>query len=409
MLNQGQILERKYEVIKILGQGGMGTVYLCRNNRLGNLWAVKEVNSELKNKVDFLTEPNILKKLNHTGIVRIVDIFYEDDNLYIVEDYIEGRNLKEYIDINGPLSSELVVDISLQLCGILDYLHSFKPPIVYRDLKPSNVMLTSDNKVVLIDFGIARVYKENQKGDTVILGSRGYMAPEQFMNNQSNVKTDIYSLGATMFFMLTGKSISVPIDPMSQKSYPEHTAKGLVEIIKRSLAARPENRYSSVKAIISEFNNLVDNKQYTKTILGHSNRSCTKSVKTVVIKNKKYNKRFKLIMIAALVCIIILSVFLAALLKKQSNEKKVGIPDAPKTSVKTEPKEELKKVEPKLEEEQNNQEQNVNDQPKKQLEKNVEEIKKAEEVKKAEEKQNKLQKKAKKKPKVKHKYENGKD
>lgn len=404
MLKQGQMLEKKYEVIKILGRGGMGTVYLCRNISLGNLWAIKEVNSELKNKVDFLAEPNMLKKLNHIGIVRVIDIFYENDNLYIVEDYIEGRNLKEYVDINGPLSSKLVVDISLQLCSILDYLHSFKPPIVYRDLKPSNIMITPNNKVVLIDFGIARVYKENQKGDTVVLGSRGYMAPEQFMNNQSNVKTDIYSLGATMFFMVTAKDVSLLINPMSEKNYPIHTAKWLVEIIQKTLAVKPEDRYSNVNTMISEFRDIADDKEYTKTILMKFNRRRTKNVKTIVGKKKKRNNRFKLVMIAIFVCITILSVFLAVLMNnKQSKEKTVQAPIAPKTSVKTEPKQELNKAEPQLEERQKSKEQSPNRQLNNQVENNIGQLKKTEE------KQNKKQRKAKKKQKVKYDYVNNKN
>lgn len=404
MLKQGQMLEKKYEVIKILGRGGMGTVYLCRNISLGNLWAIKEVNSELKNKVDFLAEPNMLKKLNHIGIVRVIDIFYENDNLYIVEDYIEGRNLKEHVDINGPLSSKLVVDISLQLCSILDYLHSFNPPIVYRDLKPSNIMITPNNKVVLIDFGIARVYKENQEGDTVVLGSRGYMAPEQFMNNQSNVKTDIYSLGATMFFMVTAKAVSLLINPMSEKNYPIHTPKWLVEIIQKALAAKPEDRYSNINTMISEFRAIADDKECTKTILMKFNRRRTKNVKTIVRKKKKRNNTFKLVMIAIFVCIAILSAFLAVLMNnKQSKEKTVQAPITPKTSVKTEPKQELNKAEPQLEEGQKSKEQSPNSQLNNQVENNIGQLKKTEE------KQNKKQRKAKKKQKVKYDYVNNKN
>jgi len=118
MLNPGQILDKKYEIIKVLGRGGMGTVYLCKNNRLGNFWAVKEVNGQWKDKIDFLAEPNILKNLSHVGIIRIIDIFYENDNLYIVEDYINGKTLKEYVEISGPLLAEVIVDISQQLCSI---------------------------------------------------------------------------------------------------------------------------------------------------------------------------------------------------------------------------------------------------------------------------------------------------
>ncbi|HBP65544.1 MAG TPA: hypothetical protein DD730_15100 [Desulfosporosinus sp.] len=268
MLIPGQILDSKYEVLKVLGQGGMGTVYLCKNNRLGNLWAVKEVNSKWKNQIDFLAEPNMLKNLSHVGIVRIIDIFYEDDNLYMVEDYIEGKTLKEHVKAKGRLSSDMVEDIALQLCSILEYLHSFNPPIVYRDLKPANIMIKPNNKVVLIDFGIARIYKESQEGDTMILGSKGYIAPEQLVNIQSNTQTDIYSLGATMFFMLSGKSISLPSELLDEGNYPEGATKGLVRVIQKASALEPETRYGDVKLIQSDLNAIIADGE--KTVLRNS-------------------------------------------------------------------------------------------------------------------------------------------
>ncbi|MFT5873192.1 MAG: serine/threonine protein kinase [Clostridium sp.] len=311
MLNIGQILDKKYEIIKVLGQGGMGTVYLCKNTRLGNFWAVKEVNDQWKSKIDFLAEPNILKNLSHIGIIRIIDIFHEEDNLYIVEDYIEGKTLKEHLDANGPLTTEIVADISLQLCSILSYLHSFNPPIVYRDLKPSNIMIKTNNKVVLIDFGIARTCKENQQGDTMILGSMGYIAPEQLASTQSNAQTDIYSLGVTMFFMLTGKSISMPIEFMTQENYPEHVNKRLIKVIQKASSIEPGSRYSDVKLMITELNAIMTDGEYEKTMFMNSQESVTENSKTLSLDDKKTSKRTKLIIIPVIACIIALVIALA--------------------------------------------------------------------------------------------------
>ena len=347
MLNSGQILDNKYEIIRILGKGGMGTVYLCKNIRLDTLWAVKEVNSQSENKIDFLAEPNILKNLSHIGIIRIIDIFYEDDNLYIVEDYIEGKTLKEQVAANGVMSSELVVEISLQLCSILDYLHSFNPPIVYRDLKPSNIMIKPNNKVVLIDFGIARTYKEDQESDTMILGSKGYIAPEQLVNIQSNAQTDIYSLGATMFFMLTGKSISLPTELMFDESYPENADKGLVKVIQKASAIEPENRYSDVNLIIPALNAIIVDGKYNRTMFMNSLEPAAEVTKTVLVENIKPRRRTKLIIIAVLACIIALVILLALLMGKIASDKKASeSPSAPKTAEKTEvqpPKEVVEK------------------------------------------------------------------
>ena len=134
MLNSGDVLENKYEIIRILGKGGMGTVYLCENTILGNLWAIKEVVQGKKN-IDILTEANILKNLSHPGIRKIVDIFYENSNLYMVQDYVEGQTLKEYVKINGRMQTEKICQITCDLCDIIGYLHNQDPAIIYRDIK----------------------------------------------------------------------------------------------------------------------------------------------------------------------------------------------------------------------------------------------------------------------------------
>jgi serine/threonine protein kinase len=406
MLNPGRILDGKYEIIKVLGRGGMGTVYLCKNNRLGNLWAVKEVNCQRKNQVDFLTEPNILKNLSHIGIVRIIDVFYEDDNLYIVEDYVEGKTLKEHVDANGPLSSELMRDISLQLCSILDYLHSFKPPIIYRDLKPLNIMITPHNKVVLIDFGIARTYKESQESDTMIVGSRGYISPEQLVKSQSNAQTDIYSLGATMFFMLTGKSISLPTELMFEENYPEHTPRILVKVIQKASAIEPKNRYRDVKLLMSELSAITTDEDYNKTMLMsslgyspnaiaaegeydktmliNSNKPSARAAKAVPVQNKKPRRKTKSIVVAVLACIIAFTGLLSVLGNNKAPEKEVfESPAAPVTYEKTEPKEELEKVDEKYDEkyweEWEEQQEKYREELKELEEKQMEQLKNAEE------------------------------
>ncbi len=341
MLNQGKLLDGKYEIIKVLGQGGMGTVYLCKNSRLGNLWAVKEVNNQHANQIDLLAEPNILKNLSHIGIIRIIDIFHEDDNLYIVEDYVEGMTLKEYVDLNGPMSSELVEDISLQLCSILDYLHSFNPPIVYRDLKPSNIMVKPFNKVVLIDFGTARTYKENQEGDTMILGSMGYIAPEQLVNAQSNAQTDLYSLGATMFFMLTGKSRSLPAEVMFDANYPENASKNLIRIIQKASAVDPASRYSDVKRMMSELGSKISVEEYDKTMMMNSHEAFDEPSKTVLLENKKSDKKSRLMPLPLLASLIVFAIFLASIIGNTASDAKAASEPtvSPKAAEKVEPKE----------------------------------------------------------------------
>jgi serine/threonine protein kinase len=252
-------------------------------------------------------------------------------------------------------------------------------------------MITLNNKVVLIDFGIARTYKESQEGDTVILGSMGYIAPEQLLNNQSNAKTDIYSLGATMFFMLTGKSITLPTEIMYEENYPKHVAKSLVKIVQKASAAEHVKRYNNVKMIISDLNDIILHSENDKTILMNSYDSSTKATKTVLTSSKKYSKRFKLGMILSITCVIALLFLLISLAGNKALDKKViEAPTVSKISDETAPKETKPAVKPVTEEV-----------IKKVDEKAIEELedKLREELKKAEEKERKEAKRAEEKTK----------
>lgn len=292
MLKEGHLLDGKYQVIKVLGQGGMGTVYLCKNTRLEKLWAIKEIKSD----IDLTAEPNILKNLNHTGIPNIIDIFYEEDNLYIVEDYIEGITLENIVKASKFLSKDKLSKYALALCDIITYLHSFKPPIIYRDMKPSNIIITPEDKVVLIDFGISRLYKENKSCDTIYMGSMGYAAPEQYGMGQSGVQTDIYGLGAVIHFMASGRAPLNITEPFKDQNYINVDAE-LKKIIEKCMQINPELRYSSVDKLKSEIESYMRYDDNTKTMYS----------KTMVIKPNKPRKKSKISLIATLV------IFIAAL------------------------------------------------------------------------------------------------
>ena len=196
-----------YEIKSIIGKGGMSTVYLAEHKRLHTRWAVKEVRKQQGTRFDFLAESNILKRLQHPMLPRIVDIFEDRDCIYIVEDFVEGITLdgllKQQKKVDEPQGLQWLRD----LCGVLTYLHGQRPhPIIYRDMKPSNIMLQPDGSLKLIDFGIAREYKQESNADTTYIGTKGYAAPEQFGKAQTDARTDIYSLGVTMYHLLTGKS-----------------------------------------------------------------------------------------------------------------------------------------------------------------------------------------------------------
>lgn len=279
MLNSGYILDKKYEVIKTLGQGGMSTVYLCKNIRLGNLWAIKEVGKELKGQIDFLAEPNILKNLNHPGIPRVIDIFYEEDNLYMVEDYIEGETLESYINRNRPVDDQEICRIVISISDIIAYLHSFDPPIIYRDLKPSNIMITSSGKVILIDFGISRVYKQDGSRDTIYMGSKGYAAPEQYGVEQTCKQTDIYGLGAVMYFIVKGKAPSTLFEALKDESYDEKVDDGLKIIIQKAMQIDKNTRYISIEELQSDISNFLLGSDFKTSLIDDKDiGNCTKTL-----------------------------------------------------------------------------------------------------------------------------------
>jgi len=264
MLKSGDILDRKYEVIRTLGKGGMGVVYLCKNKRLGNLWAIKEVIQDIKN-TGILTEANILKNLNHVGIRRIVDIFYENNNLYMVQDYVDGQTLKEYVKVNGRIGTEKICRIISDLCDILGYLHNQKPAIIYRDIKPSNIMITPSGKIVLIDFGISKVYKGDTDKDTVSAGSNGFAAPEQYGSGKCCVQTDIYGIGMLMYFMVKGKIPATGIEPLLDENYDKGINDNLRIIIQKCAKIDIADRYISAEVLKKEILIVLKADKYEKT------------------------------------------------------------------------------------------------------------------------------------------------
>lgn len=201
----------RYKFIQPIGQGGMGTVFLAED-RLGNnvTRVVKQLihkssgeDADKKEAVRlFLREAEILRKLDHDGIVKVYDHYASGDGKYfLVMDYVPGRNLEMIINTNGPLNNDLVVRIGIQCAEVLEYLHAQEEPIIYRDLKPSNLMLTPDGRVVFIDFGIARQFMPKEVATRVV--TAGYSPPEQYFGKQ-DTRSDIYSLGATLSHLLTG-------------------------------------------------------------------------------------------------------------------------------------------------------------------------------------------------------------
>ncbi len=257
MIN-GSLFDGKYKILDTLGKGGMSTVYLAENIKLGTLWAIKQIPKVSTVKIDTYVEPNILKQLNHPALPRIFDIAEDVDCVYIIVDYIEGIALDRELEKVKCFPEKIVIEWTKQLCDVLFYLHSHTPnPIIYRDMKPSNIILTKEGSIKLIDFGIAREFRPGSDSDTVYIGTRGYAAPEQFGKGQTSAASDIYSLGVMLMELLTGKNPNTP--PLGLRSVREHDSslsEGIENIICRCTREEPGERYRSVKEILIDIEDI---------------------------------------------------------------------------------------------------------------------------------------------------------
>jgi len=214
MINAGSILGNRYRVLRRIGGGGMKEVYLAEDLRLANrrcalaemIDSASDAATRQQAIASFNREASILATLEHEHIVRIYDRFSDQNRHYLVMEYVVGETLERKLQAAGGMLEEAaVVDVAIQALGALEYLHGLKPPIVYRDLKPSNVMITAEGRVKLVDFGIARHFQPQITA--TMIGTHGYAPPEQY-SGKVEARSDLYALGAMMHHLVTGRDPS---------------------------------------------------------------------------------------------------------------------------------------------------------------------------------------------------------
>src|SRR6266700_1739076 len=265
-LPEQTLLIGRYQLVSRIGQGGMGAVYKAIDTRIDDRFvAIKEMSKAglpaaglEEAEAAFEREARLLGKLLHPNLPRIHDHFTENDRSYLVMDFIDGETLEEYLDKRGhdPLPIERVLDWAEQLCDVLSYLHNHQPPIIFRDLKPANVMISESGHIFLIDFGIARLFKPGQSHDTVALGSPGYAAPEQYGKAQSTPRSDLYSLGALIHCLLTGDDPSERpffFRPASQAN--PAVPPGIDALLRRMLEMDAGRRPASAQEVLQALRN----------------------------------------------------------------------------------------------------------------------------------------------------------
>lgn len=245
------IIDSKYEILKLLNTGGMNSaIYLALDKKLNRQWAIKKVRKSSSQTTSMLmAEASIMKNLDHPMLPRIVGIEEDSKFFYIIMDFVQGENLKTVVTSSGPQAQDTVVSWGVKLCDVLTYLHG--KGIVYRDMKPANIMLSPDGNIKLIDFGIAREYKENASEDTTALGTEGYAAPEQYEGKgQTDARTDVYGMGITLFQLLTGVNpSSYQENIFSIRLQNPNLSSGLDKIILKCTNKDPKKRYQSTEEL----------------------------------------------------------------------------------------------------------------------------------------------------------------
>lgn len=298
MLIMGQVLENRYQVISYLGEGGMSRVYLVKDLRLDNRWVLKEFSFKAEDEEErealekgFISEAKFCARLSHVSIPKVIDYFTLNDTHYIVEELVEGESLLSKMN-SKRVSMKDVVPIAIKICDVLEYIHS--EGIVYRDLKPDNIMMKPDGTLKLIDFGIARIYKKGKTKDTIIIGTPGYASPEQYGTSQTDFRSDIYSLGALMHHMVTGRDPrEKPFNFDSPSSMGIKISNYLENIIMKALSLKPEKRYagaeqmkSALEAVLAEMTP-VNGLGSSAPILEPFSIKHSKTISNASIKEKK--------------------------------------------------------------------------------------------------------------------------
>lgn len=275
----GRRIDNKYVLIEPLGAGGMATVWLARDERLGKLWAIKEIRQSTSSvheaalRQAMIDEANFMKRLDHPAIPRVVDILDTGVSVFVVMDYVDGVELSKVMRRQGhPFAQEDVIGWGIQLCDVLGYLHSVQPPIVYRDMKPANIMLRDDGVVKLVDFGVSMECVPGRNNDGRIVGTPGYAAPEQLPHNMEHAtvgaldpnvvidgRADIYALGVTLYALVTGHTPRRASSDQAQdeqaftlrpiREWNPQLSEGLERIILTATNPDPDLRYATVDAM----------------------------------------------------------------------------------------------------------------------------------------------------------------
>lgn len=255
-----KIIDGRYEILHEIGRGGMSIVYLVRDQRLDKVFALKMIRCFSQDNANIVyhslsSESALMRRLSSSYIPAIHDIVHHGNNVYIVMDYVDGATLQQTIERGGRMDEQQALHVATELCKALSYLHSQNPPIIFRDVKPANIMIQPDNSIKLIDFGIAKELNTDLQNDTTALGTRGYASPEHFCG-LTDQRSDIYSFGMTIRYALTGKNHYDSYVPVQDGDGNDLLSPGFEYIIEKCTRIDPDQRYQSCKELLYDLDNI---------------------------------------------------------------------------------------------------------------------------------------------------------
>lgn len=258
MLEINHIFDNRFEILKIIGQGGMGTVYLVKDLQDQSVWALKEQMITDINRKLLISEAELLGKLTHPSLPKLRYRKEKDGYLYLVMDYVDGYTLEDLIKSGQKTDEKTIINWFIQISRVLEYLHGLETPVVYRDFKPSNIMIEQSGNVKIIDFGIAQEYNGEKANVEIAALTRGYAAPEQYDSRYHlDVRTDIYSLGVTMHYLVTGKDPNKPpfhFRPVRKLA--PGASRAIEKILKKCLQPSPDKRYGNVSQLLEDLTHI---------------------------------------------------------------------------------------------------------------------------------------------------------
>lgn len=255
-MQQQEIWFQKYRIIRPLGRGGNSKVFLSEHIKLNLYRVIKCISKSHPFYDNQLQEAQILKNLKHSCIPIIYDIEEDEDSSYIVEQYLEGVTLRDYIEIKGTIPENIIIHFTLQLCDLIHYLHHIERPILYLDLKPENIIICGLT-LKLVDFGSA-LYRDDIKEEQGFYGTRGYAAPELYRKEKIDERCDVYSIGMLLYYMITGISPGSGMADLDNIDFIENCPRYLKRVINRCLKFNPSQRYVSVTQLSKQLSAVRD-------------------------------------------------------------------------------------------------------------------------------------------------------